>query len=548
MGKLYHSRLLVFGIMTVGLLAAGCKCSESCKSKQPTPLAANAPSLAAGSGATYGGYFFADTKGSASSSTPYVHPSNVVEIATDLIGKEVEALGTELTGREEAMRTYVDESIHGPAAVLTQAQINKNIGFNGSGYDENGPVEIGPYAKAALDTNDVAAVTAANTKLRNAGIAIGARAVAEGANKTKNQSIAIGLAAHAKGSSMIAIGPGSIDTNETVHTGNSTYAEGSASTAIGYSAKAFGNYALAIGSGESGTGKPATLASNNYTVAVGPSAQAVATGAVQIGKGRNTTPNSLQFQDVPIIRDGKFVGIPENTVTIPKEVDPSTLSPMGGDILVNPGETLTLLPTNSFNEGSELGLDAAGSRNYAIYLPNEEEVKAGMPIWTESEVPNAKTVFKSDNVLLRLPAKVTVTQPYSKLVIIESEIIDDDEDWSPVITNCNWVYNDNSSDPMLVLREGSKYAIEGYNLHAATNITVTYSGAGGSTTTVNVDTGSTTTSKKGLTFLGSTFFKGLRLNELKLPSVMSEGAGPGEYDIQIKYYTFNGETVFNTTL
>ena len=112
--------------------------------------------------------------------------------------------------------------------------------------------------------------------------------------------------------------------------------------------------------------------------------------------------------------------------------------------------------------------------------------------------------------------RVTVTQPYSKLVIVESEYLDDGEDWTPVVTHCNWVYNNDDSNPALVLKEGAKYAIEGIKLHAATNITVSYTGEGGVSKTVTVDTGYIST-KKGVTFMSGTYFKGLRLNELKLP-------------------------------
>lgn len=443
---------------------------------------------------------------------------------------------------DDSLKDLIGRGTAGPA--LTTAQKQKFITYNNNGHIENGAVEIGREASANLRAEDVAAASAGTasspTKLRNVGIAIGTRAIAEGSSKLKNQSIAIGFSAHAKGSSMIAIGPGSRDPTESDLDGNNAYAQGSATTAIGYSVKAIGNYALAIGSGESGTGKPATIASNNFTVAVGPSAQALATGAVQIGKGTNTTPNSLQFQNVQIVKDGKLVAL-DTDFMAPREVDPGE----DGEIRVKTGNQITLMPETPFDEGSEIAIEPEGSRNYTVYIPNEPEVREGMPAWLGNELPEGiRCVYNTDDCFLKLPVRVTVSQPYSKLVIFESEYLDDGEDWTPVVTNCNWVYNNDDANPALVLKEGAKYAIEGTKLHAATNITVTYIAEGGVTKTVNVDTGSTTTTKKGITFLSGTFFKGLRLNELKLPMKRRTD----EPEFTIKYYTLNGAAIFNTTL
>lgn len=444
---------------------------------------------------------------------------------------------------DDSLKDLICRGTEGP--VLTAAQKKRFITYNNNGHIENGVVEIGREASANLKAKDVAAApsgTASSpTKIRNVGIAIGTRAISEGFNGLKNQSIAIGFSAHAKGSSIIAIGPGSRDPNESDLDGNNAYAQGSATTAIGYNAKAIGNNALAIGSGESGTGKPATLASNNFTVAVGPSAQALAVGAAQIGKGVNTTPNSLQFQNVQIVKDGKLVAL-EPDFMLPKEVDPGE----NGEISVKAGNQITLMPETPFDEGSEIEIKPEGSRNYIVYIPNEPEVREGMPMWLGNEFPEGlRCIYNNtDNCFLKLPVRVTVTQPYSKLVIVESEYLDDGEDWAPVVTNCNWVYNNNDSDPALVLKKGAKYAIEGIKLHAATNITVSYIGEGGVSKTVNVDTGGTDTTNKGMTFLSSTYFKGIRLDELKLPLKRHID----EPEFTIKYYTPNGTAIFSKSL
>ena len=443
---------------------------------------------------------------------------------------------------DDSLKDLIGRGTEGPS--LTADQKNKFITYNNNGHVENGAVEIGREATANLKAADVAAAPAGTasspTKIRNVGIAIGTRAISEGLNGLKNQSIAIGFSAHAEGSSIIAIGPGSRDPNETDLDGNNAYAQGSASTAIGYNTKAIGNNALAIGSGESGTGKAATFASNSFTVAVGPSAQALAVGAAQIGRGVNTTPNSLQFQDVQIVKDGKLVSLDPDFM-LPKEVDPGA----DGTVNVKAGNQVTIMPETPFEEWSEIAIEPEGSRNYTVYVPNEPEVREGMPVWIGNEIPEGIrcSYVNSDDCLLKLPVRVTVTQPYSKLVIIESEYLDDGEDWTPVVTNCNWVYNNDDSNPALVLKGGAKYAIEGIKLHAATNITVSYTGEGGVSKTVTVDTGYIST-KKGVTFMSGTYFKGLRLNELKLP--LKRHADETEFTI--KYRTLNGDATFNMSL
>lgn len=419
----------------------------------------------------------------------------------------------------------VRKEIAGPNVELTNVQKSKNIGFDGSGYDENGPVELGVNASAALDPTVVAGVTTSKTKLRNAGIAIGARAVAEGASDLKNQSISIGLAAYSSGSSMIAIGPGSKDSTETDWTGNNTFASGpgkdgtrggSASTAIGYSAKAWGTQALAIGSGDSGTSKPATIASNDYTTAVGPSAQALAPkavaigryaraeaeGAVQIGTGTNSTPNSLQFMDVKIVENGRLLGgnaDPKEAV-IPAEDITATGAELS--IKLNPGSVYTVLPEANCGPGTELIVEepVGGLRNYEVYLPNEPEMCAGLPAgFSLDEIPGniKKIILNNKWQAYKLPAKITIKQPYSKLVIGEITEFDDGTDWSPIITDAHVKW-----DGTKFTADGSKL-LEGTNLHAGVSLKIRYPISGGTTITREV-AGATSLNTDGI--LDGTFY------------------------------------------
>jgi hypothetical protein len=499
------------------------------------------PAFGASKTVGYNGYtnVYENTKSSASSKTEYVTHRDVVSVASNISSDGINGqksnknwnasslptggiwpLGftfkdyvdfiwnysiNTLGEKETEMYKNVNEVIYGPEATLTPEQQSKGINFNGSGYDENSPIEIGKYAKSALNTNDIANVTTPGTSIRNVGIAIGAHALAEGSNNLKNQNISIGFAAHTKGSSMIAIGPGSKDSTETDWNGNNTYAEGSATTAIGYSVKAFGTQAVAIGGGDSGKDKPATIASNNYTVAVGAAAQATAPkavamgrnarstaeGAVQLGEGINTTPNSLKFRDVTIVEDGRLMG----GAADPKDLDISVddVVSSGGEIEVSitPGSVVTILPATNLYPGAELHVaePTKGLRNYEVYFPNEPEMCTGLPIgqsldMIKSNHPEIRVAYMNGKWAHRLPAKFKVTQPYARLVIGEITEIDDGTDWSPVITACNLKFN---SDVTKLVTDG-RNALEGTKLNSGVSLKIAYPISGGKVSTNDLAT------------------------------------------------------------
>lgn len=515
-----------------------------------------------GDGETSFTEYFADTKGSAPSKTPWVHPTNVVNLASKesarLLGLEKSPLDSEtLTawflgfpelgqsssdtavtirnlissdwGSDEFsganLRMYTDimgllyarwfsesmlEGVYGTPIKLTQTQIDKGISVNpgASGYDEDSPIQLGKHAVSAVSTQAVAKITAANTKIRNVGISIGAYATGEGATDIKNQNIAIGPFAHAVGSSMIAIGPGIRETTETDWTGNNVFAGGpgngttsrggSAGISIGYHTKGWGTQFLSIGSGNSGTGGRATIASNNFTVAVGPAAQALAPkavalgrnstanaeGAVQIGEGENTTPNSLQFMGVKIVENGRLVGGNAD----PKEwnIQQSEITSGNMEVQLRSGSVTTILPEGSLDNGTELYIKAPTQgdlRNYEVYFPNEPEVRAGLPCgFNLGELPSEikSVVVGGKWQAHKLPAKVTITQPYSRLVMGKIEEFDDGTDWSPIITAAHIKW-----DGTKFTADGSKL-LEGTNLHSGVSLKMAYRIYGGSIVTNTV--------------------------------------------------------------
>lgn len=409
---------------------------------------------------------------------------------------------------------------------LTPTQISKGITFTKDGYDQNSAVEIGDDAIAALDQSYVSSLNSATT-LRNVSVAIGARAAAVNpSNSATAQAVAIGYCANAEGGQSIAIGPGARHlTDETDMTGHNAYASGSTSIAIGYSAKATGDKTVAIGSGQGGH----TLASATKSVAIGNSAQATATGAVQLGTGVNNEENTLKFQDVTIVKDGKVIGGFEESALDPKE-HVLDLVNNEGEITVKTHVINTITVTNDLTASTEVGVNATGLRNYEVFIPNDEHTRPGLPFNMESELPAGITaMFRSEKTFSKFPVMITVRQPTSKYVIISAEYMDDGyTNWNPVVTNCNLVYS-GSTNKKLYVRPNNK-AFEGENLQCVTNVTLTF-GNGADSKTRSIDY---------VGRVGNSFYSYGMFNEITLTSDENSyfnGASTTEKYLKVVYST-----------
>ena len=350
---------------------------------------------------------------------------------------------------DDSLYDLISGQIGVKKANVTVAQANKGVTFTKNGYDENGAVEIGQDAVAQIDQTYVSSLNSAKV-LRNVSVAIGARATATNANnRASTQAVAVGYCASAHGSNAIAIGSGARHAdNETDTNGNNAYARGNCSVAIGYSAKAFDDSGIGIGN----------------------KASSQAPGAVQIGIGTNNTPNSLQFQGVTIVKNGRLVG----GTAEPKIVDTGVeASDYDTELFVDPGSINTLLPSTNLTSGSEMAVSVKdGLRNYEIYFPNEPEICSGMPINIAHEIddPKVRTVIVNNVTQAhRLPAKVKVTQPYSRLVLIEFMEFADGTEWQPVITNCNLVWETNK-----FVTSGKRRLLEGEYLNSGLTLKLVY--------------------------------------------------------------------------
>ena len=414
------------------------------------------------------------------------YPTNLVDITT--------AMKTNIVGIKKELSDRL-----GDVAVeqmeLTDEQKAKGITFFKDGYEENGSVTIGKDAQGSISKSSVDKLTSANV-LRNVGVAVGTKAVAEGSSDIKNQSIAIGYCAHATNSNAIAIGGGARHADdENDLTGNNAYANGSTATAIGYSSKAIGtgalsvgagigadknkaqgNYAIAVGGASQATANSATaigLRASSSAVgatAIGPSAKATAENAVQLGTGTNSEANTLKFQGVTIVKNGYLT----SGSAVPRELtEPTSSQYADQDFTVDPGSINTLLPINELDPGTEISIETKdGLRNFEVFVPNEPEVRGGLPLNIESQIADKSVRVSFVNGVKqahRLPVKMKVTQPYSRFVLFELTEIDDGMEWQPVITNCNLVWETDK-----FVTSGNRRLLEGEYLNSGLTLKLAY--------------------------------------------------------------------------
>jgi len=179
------------------------------------------------------------------------------------------------------------------------------------------------------------------------------------------------------------------------------------------------------------------------------------------------------------------------------------------DLYANPiriptGQTVTIIPTTNLYPGCEIGVTKPEDnklRNFEVYLPNEPEMRSGLPCGFElSDLPGGiRYVYVNDvHMVPTLPAKISIRQPYSRLAIGEIVTFDDGWDWNPVITNCNAVWNGTS-----LAAPQNERLFEGYNLQSGVSLKVAYPISGGTIVTNDV---SNATNIDGNGWLGGTYY------------------------------------------
>ena len=407
------------------------------------------------------------------------------------------------------------------------------------------------------DGNVTTCATRDGSTVKDFRVQIGENTRNDGRDGDHAQSVTIGRDSHTHGSASTSVGPNAeCGTNGfNVAIGWRTAAIGPGAIAIGTGTKSGENYfvdddqvthnpneqsAAAVGAGSIVIGR-GTRAEYDDGIAIGRNAKSNAKNAIQLGQGTNNESGTIKFGSTTIVRDGKVVN------TDAGKAEPNVITNLVNDsVSVDAGNTYTLLPDSGLNEGSEIGFTPTGTRNYTVYIPNEEETREGMPCWLNHDMPDSiKVVYKgiTKGMAYKFPVKMSVTQPYSKLVIIESEYLDDGWDWTPVITNVNYRYNSNTTSPKLIVPDGLKWTMQGTSMHAATKIRISYTSIYNRLAAIDI-TGETNTGLDGTVFLQNTFYKGCNLaREVDLTAPIKIDGD--KVSIDVEYITVNG-TCTNT--
>ena len=375
--------------------------------------------------------------------------------ADEAMKSRLDSLESSMTNAVESISSVSNsvETIIEPTPSLTEEEVARGLTYEKNGILQNGAIQIGNNAIATIDPEYVKNAPS-GTVLRSVSVAIGDYANARSDGKGQSQSVAIGWFSQAKGGNSIAIGSGAQHTNETAMSSGATVATGDCSIALGYTAKATAN------------------------------------NSVQIGIGTNSTPNSLQFQDVTIVKNGK-IALDVNTLTtndvesiimdfVNAYLTPRTIEevPSDGVIVIKSHAITTLSPTNDTAALDEVVVESNASRNYEIYIPNVASTRISLPILFDTEDESLEKIGAWwTQKALRLPLLMKVREPKDKTVILDVDVYDDGWDWTPVITNAVW---EMSSDGTV----RNLKRVWGQNLHTVTEIQVAYEKTDGSTNVV----------------------------------------------------------------
>lgn len=217
------------------------------------------------------------------------------------------------------------------------------IGANGSDFVPESraivPDSSAPSYDDGADSPSMVSVADITVASDSGDIAIGKKAQALSAGGSK---VAIGNNALASSIGSIALGNATASGLQTVAVGQTAEASGERAAAIGLSASAIGKESIAIGKYAASTGDYSIVLGvrkSNGTASARSASTAAAKGSVLLGSGTVSTPDTLQFHDVPIVRDGQLV-VPPSEQFITEIHDGINL--YAADILLAAGETATV--------------------------------------------------------------------------------------------------------------------------------------------------------------------------------------------------------------
>ena len=269
---------------------------------------------------------------------------------------------------------------------------------------------------------------------------------------------------------------------------------------------------------------------------------------VSVRESQNTLTNWWNNRDAngvgAYIQDSAYMSLQPKVVELTEVYEDYEINPI--DMV--PGAITTVMPAEgtNFYPGAELGVRMPIKgllRNFETYLPNEPGVCMGLPVGFTLEMIPAdvkKVYINNNNWAHKLPAKITLKQPYSRLVIGEITELDDGTDWSPIITAAHLKWNGSS-----IVADGS-YLLEGTNLHSGVSLKYAYRISGGSIVTNEVAAAPATTG-----YMPSTFYNYITGIEYKPASGQEPSPSGGtSVDVTIIYENKCGQrpAVFTTSL
>lgn len=501
---------------------------------------------AAADGVMYDGEFYADTKASASSRSPWVHPTNVVNIADRRIEAYWENILRPLYMPSGLSAINLYNSERYPSSVY--GSFNINLGIDNVTGDPLKPQKDTKYSVTIGTSSRAEKMHSYTFGSQINSVAANSTVIGYGASSTSDWSTVIGHGKRPSTSgtdydrnfaSVAAMNEWlkKYDPNvfPGIHFMNNSdkklYTITEVSTTPdnnGYYYKFVETSTTVIESIPKGTKLTAgtifytNTVSGVYAEAIVPAGTTyTANGTEQIRKSYDHIPGGYDWRYGKSHGPGTFNIVAyhsrwgtkspgmkavyinddclENLVdTKIKTVAPAALGPqemvLDGDqildsydkpIEVLSGSTVTILPTTNLNSGSELAVATKDNalRNYEVYVPNEPETRAGLPLNMDFELPTGikSTIVNGINQAHKLPAKITVKQPYSKFVLAEITEYDDGSDWSPIITKANLLWKDGK-----IVANGSKL-LEGTNLHSGVSLKYVYAISTGAIVTNKVE-------------------------------------------------------------
>ena len=194
------------------------------------------------------------------------------------------------------------------------------------------------------------------------------------------------------------------------------------------------------------------------------------------------------------------------------------------------------LRSDSTNTVKSMELYPETSRNYEVYIPNDQFFRKALPIAFESKIDEVTTVVYEADIkkVDKLPIFLKVRQPRSDTILLDIRQLDDGTDWTPVINAINVKYS--SSRGLIHTGESS---LDGENLQSVIECKVKYPISASETFITNL----VSASVNGIGTYSS--YDSIVLDYIPPSDKLFYFDGDQSYIEFLNYKTANGEAHFN---